>query len=85
MADDFYIHSNANNLAILPKGIHKRHAVAYLLEQHLDHARPSFGFGDSLADLPFCSSLIGTAPPIMVNFMTTFMCFKYSLFSIYPR
>ena len=57
LADDFYIHSNANNLAILPKGIHKRHAVAYLLEQHLDHARPSFGFGDSLADLPFLQQL----------------------------
>ena len=49
----FYVHVNANNLAILPHAIHKQHAVQYLLDHHLDHARPSFGFGDSLADLPF--------------------------------
>ncbi|WP_296405521.1 HAD hydrolase family protein [Psychrobacter sp.] len=57
LSHDYYIHSNANNLAILPKGIHKRHAVAYLLEQCLDRVRPSFGFGDSLADLPFLQQL----------------------------
>lgn len=53
----FYVHVNANNLAILPHAIHKRHAVQFLLEQHLDHQRPSFGFGDSLADLPFLQLL----------------------------
>lgn len=57
LKSDFYIHSNANNLAILPHGIHKRHAVAFLLEHHLDDMRPSFGFGDSLADLPFLQLL----------------------------
>ncbi|MEL0619797.1 HAD hydrolase family protein [Psychrobacter proteolyticus] len=54
---DFYLHVNANNLAILPHAVHKRHAVQFLLEHHLDHQRPSFGFGDSLADLPFLQLL----------------------------
>ena len=53
----FYVHVNANNLAILPHAVHKRHAVKFLLEQYLDHQRPSFGFGDSLADLPFLQLL----------------------------
>ena len=53
----FYVHANANNLAILPHAAHKRHAVQFLLDQHLDHQRPSFGFGDSLADLPFLQLL----------------------------
>ncbi|MGM8884585.1 HAD hydrolase family protein [Psychrobacter sp. 1U2] len=54
---DFYVHVNANNLAILPHGVHKRHAVQFLLDQHLESSRPSFGFGDSLADLPFLQLL----------------------------
>ncbi|WP_201588875.1 HAD hydrolase family protein [Psychrobacter pulmonis] len=54
---DFYVHVNANNLAILPHAVHKCHAVQFLLDQHLDHQRPSFGFGDSLADLPFLQLL----------------------------
>lgn len=53
----FYVHVNANNLAILPHAIHKRHAVQFLLKHHLDSTRPSFGFGDSLADLPFLQLL----------------------------
>lgn len=54
---DFYVHVNANNLAILPHAVHKHHAVQFLLENHLDSQRPSFGFGDSLADLPFLQLL----------------------------
>lgn len=54
---DFYVHVNANNLAILPHVIHKRHAVQFLLDHHLESQRPSFGFGDSLADLPFLQLL----------------------------
>lgn len=53
----FYVHVNANNLAILPHAIHKRHAVQFLLENYLDSQRPSFGFGDSMADLPFLQLL----------------------------
>lgn len=55
--DNFYIHVNANNLAILPHAIHKKNAVNFLLKHHLDPSRPSFGFGDSLADLPFLQAL----------------------------
>ena len=55
--DHFYMHVNANNLAILPHVIHKRHAVQFLLDNYLDNQRPSFGFGDSLADLPFLQLL----------------------------
>lgn len=55
--DWFYVHVNANNLAILPHAIHKQHAVQFLLAHHLDHHRPSFGFGDSMADLPFLQLL----------------------------
>ena len=54
---DFYVHVNANNLAILPHTVHKHHAVQFLLDHHLDSQRPSFGFGDSLADLPFLQLL----------------------------
>lgn len=54
--DNFYIHINANNLAILPNVVHKRHATAFLLKQ-LDKHRPCFGFGDSLADLAFLQQL----------------------------
>ena len=54
---DFYVHVNANNLAILPHAVHKHHAVQFLLDHHLDSQRPSFGFGDSLADLPFLQLL----------------------------
>lgn len=57
LTDDFYIHINANNLAILPHTVHKKHAVAFLLDSYLDQSRPSFGFGDSLADLPFLQLL----------------------------
>lgn len=53
----FYLHVNANNLAILPHGVHKRHAVLFLQQQHFDPARACFGFGDSLADVPFLQCL----------------------------
>lgn len=56
-ATHWYIHHNANNLAILPQAIHKRHAVEFLQTQHLDNLRPCFGFGDSLADLGFLQRL----------------------------
>ena len=57
LAEDFYIHVNANNLAILPHVINKHHAVRFLLDYHLDNKRPTFGFGDSLADLGFLQLL----------------------------
>lgn len=56
-SEHFYVHVNANNLAILPHAIHKQHAVQFLLGHYLNSNRPSFGFGDSLADLPFLQLL----------------------------
>ena len=57
LGDEFYIHVNANNLAILPHVVNKHHAMRFLLDYHLDKNRPCFGFGDSLADLPFLQLL----------------------------
>lgn len=54
---DFYVHCNANNLAILPKCVHKKHAVAFLKQHYFKDNIPLFGFGDSLADLPFLTLL----------------------------
>lgn len=56
-ADYFYTHRNANNLAILPHAVHKQQAVAFLQQQYFDSQRACFGFGDSLADLPFLQLL----------------------------
>ncbi|PTQ90750.1 HAD family hydrolase [Agitococcus lubricus] len=51
----FYIHRNANNLAILPKVLHKKFAVDYWLQQDKKRhgERPILGFGDSLSDVDF--------------------------------
>lgn len=57
VGEAFYVHVNANNLAILPHVVNKHHAVRFLLEQHLDSERACFGFGDSLADLGFLQLL----------------------------
>lgn len=52
---DFYIHRNANNLAILPTVLHKQFAVDYWLQQDekIHGQRPILGFGDSLSDVDF--------------------------------
>lgn len=55
--EHFYVHVNANNLAILPHFIHKKHAVNFLKTHFLNKNTPCFGFGDSLADLPFLQLL----------------------------
>lgn len=51
----FYIHSNGNNLAIIPRAISKALAVRYVLQHKLADRDDSFllGFGDSLSDLEF--------------------------------
>ena len=60
LGDEFYIHVNANNLAILPRR-QQTSRDAFLLDYHLDKNRPCFGFGDSLADLPFYNYWTGMA------------------------
>lgn len=57
LGDEFYVHVNANNLAILPHAVHKYNATRFLLENYLEKDRPCFGFGDSLADLGFLQLL----------------------------
>ena len=52
---EFYMHSNGNNLAIIPKVISKAFAVRYLMQHKLEDIDHSFllGFGDSLSDIEF--------------------------------
>lgn len=53
--EDFYIHTNGNNVAWIPNCIQKGHAVDWLLNK-LHHERGAFpvmGFGDSLSDFTF--------------------------------
>lgn len=48
------IHLNGNNLALLPPGLSKRSATAYLLERFRESGEVlAIGVGDSASDLPF--------------------------------
>ena len=55
LGDDYRLHQNGNNLAVLPAWLDKAHAVAHLLAKyHADHpALISIGMGDSSSDLPY--------------------------------
>ncbi|MGH8499540.1 MAG: HAD hydrolase family protein [Methylococcales bacterium] len=55
LAVEFYLHSNDNNLAILPGPVNKAYAVTYLMEQlRLRYGEVmTLGMGDSLADMHF--------------------------------
>lgn len=52
--DDFYLHLNGNNLAIIPHSVSKKNAAEFLLNK-IDPERQRFciGFGDSLSDFGF--------------------------------
>lgn len=52
--DDFYLHMNGNNLAIIPHSVSKQNATQFLL-QKIDPEQQRFciGFGDSLSDFGF--------------------------------
>lgn len=52
---DFYIHCNANNLAVLPRFLNKTHAVQYVLTRLQKNYGDflTFGMGDSYTDAPF--------------------------------
>lgn len=54
--EQFYMHLNGNNLAIIPKAISKQNAVSFYLNKH-EHLqqRVILGFGDSLSDFGFLS------------------------------
>jgi len=55
LGDDYRLHRNGNNLAVLPAWLDKAHAVAHLLAKYrADHpALVSIGMGDSSSDLPY--------------------------------
>lgn len=55
LLDGMHVHSNGNNLALLPDGLAKRVAVEHLLEldRAVNGSRPVLGFGDSITDLGF--------------------------------
>ncbi len=52
---EMHVHCNGNNLAFLPEGLAKRHAVEEWLKRDrmLNGERPVLGFGDSITDLGF--------------------------------
>lgn len=69
---DVTIHVNNNNLAILPRWLDKRHAVAYLRTRYLaDHGiLLTFGMGDSLVDINFiadCDYMVVPAASQIAN------------------
>ncbi|KAF0864106.1 trehalose phosphatase [Pseudomonas sp. LD120] len=55
LLEDMHVHTNGNNLALLPKGLSKRVAVEHYLKQdtELNGERPVLGLGDSITDLGF--------------------------------
>lgn len=55
--DNFYIHTNGNNLAIIPNPISKKNAVEFFLKKYDPNSeRVVLGFGDSLSDFGFLTS-----------------------------
>ncbi|WP_436659818.1 phosphoribosyltransferase domain-containing protein [Acinetobacter sp. P1(2025)] len=52
LRDLFYVHTNGNNLAIIPNVISKKNAVLYLMQKQ-NPLTPCIGFGDSLSDFDF--------------------------------
>ncbi|WP_425144962.1 hypothetical protein [Deinococcus sp.] len=55
-AAELQVIANANNVSLLPGGLGKAQAVAYLREQHFPHAALTLGLGDSLSDLAFLNA-----------------------------
>ncbi len=55
---DVFIHANTNNLALIPRWLDKRNAVAYLRQKYVaQHGDVlTFGMGDSLVDLNFIAA-----------------------------
>ncbi|MGE1154096.1 trehalose phosphatase [Pseudomonas kitaguniensis] len=65
LLEGFHIHGNGNNLAFLPNGLAKRHAVQALLrrDRAVNGERPVLGFGDSVTDLGFMNECNFWATP----------------------
>ncbi|GAB7533586.1 hypothetical protein PS3A_60020 [Pseudomonas sp. 3A(2025)] len=65
LLEGLHIHGNGNNLAFLPHGLAKRHAVQELLrrDRAVNGERPVLGFGDSITDLGFMNDCHWWATP----------------------
>lgn len=51
---EFFVHSNHNNLSIVPRCLGKEKAVCHVLENHFAGEQVlSVGMGDSLSDIPY--------------------------------
>lgn len=54
--EQFFVHFNDNNLAIVPRCLGKERAVEYFLKRYAgSEPRLTLGIGDSLSDVPFLS------------------------------
>lgn len=54
--EDFYVHFNDNNIAIIPRFLNKAHAVKFFIEERLrpsDDSLITLGMGDSISDLHY--------------------------------
>lgn len=57
ITDKFYVHTNGNNLAIIPNAISKKNAVEFFLSKNdPNNERVILGLGDSLSDFGFLTS-----------------------------
>lgn len=57
ITDNFYVHTNGNNLAIIPNAISKKNAVEFYIKKYdPNNERVVLGFGDSLSDFGFLTS-----------------------------
>ncbi|MCK3866116.1 trehalose phosphatase [Pseudomonas sp. B329] len=65
LLDDMHVHLNGNNLAFLPNGLAKRHAVEELLRRDriVNGERLVLGVGDSVTDLGFMNECHFWATP----------------------
>ncbi|WP_109511419.1 trehalose phosphatase [Pseudomonas ovata] len=65
LLEGLHIHGNGNNLAFLPEGLAKRHAVQEWLrrDRAVNGERPVLGFGDSITDLGFMNDCHWWATP----------------------
>lgn len=74
MVREYNVFYNDNNLAVVPRGLDKRHAVTYVLDElRRTKEEPfiAFGMGDSLSDVPYLSGLDFALVPSGSQIMTS--------------
>ena len=71
--NEFYIHFNDNNLAILPNCLNKVHAVRHVLKAFFDDEKiTTLGVGDSLTDFDYMSECDFVISPSKSQLITAF-------------